>query len=88
MNLDRDPEFLLNSDPNPGLYHHALKKNLKINNNYREKQFSLKKGIFQYFKKSSVESLNGEFMSSILHILLPIHPTFTASKVVIRGPEN
>ena len=83
MNLDPDPGFRPNLDQDSGLCNKFLTKN--VNYRFGGKKF-LSTNIF--FKKLqgnngngrnflSVGSMNGELLSSILHLLFLIYPFFT-----------
>ena len=84
LNFYPDPEFWpnLDSDLDPYGYFINFEKNVK--NIYWGKNVSLKK-VFLNYKKimvsaeifSFVESLNGEFLPSIIHLWPPIYPTVT-----------
>ena len=66
INFDPDPEFWSNLYLDPVLYYHFLKKKISF------KKFKQLAPEDTYFK--SDDSLNVEFISSILHLLSLIYP--------------
>ena len=82
--MDTDPKFWPNLDPDPGL---LVVENLEyIFLSIREKKFSLNKYFVKTIRKngtgeiyrqlSTVPTLNGEFLSLILHFMPLIYPVF------------
>ena len=79
MDMDPDPAFWPNLDPDPGLCYQFLKN---VENSFRGKNF-YRKIFFKNNKKtitmamSSVGPLTREFLSKILHLLSLFHHIFT-----------
>ena len=87
-----DPEFCPYLDPDPGLCCYQFKKSTFL----KAKILSLQNFSYKSYKKSngngsnflSVDSLNGEFLSSFLHLLPLIYDIFTCVDLLDSDPYS